>query len=134
MLLAGINSDHRSLQHFKALLASIPHQRLYLNTPVRAPAESWVKPCSAEVMERAASTLGGQSIAALVSNGFHSEIEDHYEAVISIIKRHPMTAGEIRQFLASRRCAESEQVILRLQQAEVVAVTNYRGIPMYRLR
>lgn len=134
MLMAGINDDEESLKKFALALTKIKYDRLYLNTPVRPPAESEVKALSCEAMHGAEVCLGGISIDLLVSEGFHSEIEDDYEAILSIIKRHPMNQFEIRSFLESRNCEQINNVIKVLEYNKNINVINYRGYNTYRFK
>ena len=85
-------------------------------------------------MNKAAARLGGISIDLLVSQGFHSEIEDDYEAILSIIKRHPMNQFEIRSFLESRNSKRIDWIMEMLGRDENINVLNYRGINTYRLK
>ncbi len=134
MLMAGINDDDDSLSKYEQALKKIKYDRLYLNTPVRPPAEAGVEFISCEAMNKAAARLGGISIDLLVSQGFHSEIEDDYEAILSIIKRHPMNQFEIRSFLESRNSKRIDWIMEMLGRDENINVLNYRGINTYRLK
>lgn len=134
MLMAGINDDEDSLSKYEQALKKIKYDRLYLNTPVRPPAEAEVEALSYEAMNKAAVRLGGISIDLLVSQGFHSEIEDDYEAILSIIKRHPMNQFEIRSFLESRNSQRIDWIMEMLGRDENINVLNYRGFNTYRLK
>jgi len=134
MLMAGINDDEKSLSKYEQALKKIKYDRLYLNTPVRPPAEAGVEALSYEAMSRAAARLGGISIDLLVSQGFHSEIEDDYQAILSIIKRHPMNQFELRSFLESRNSQRIDGLMEMLGRDENINVLNYRGFNTYRLK
>lgn len=134
MLIAGVNDDPASLAALKVLLAEIEYDRLYVNTPVRPPAEGGVLPLSPERMEEAARFLGGISIDLLVSEGFYSDIDDDYEAVLSIIKRHPMHQYEIDSFLEARGNDAPDQLRDRMEKDPQVSVIDYRGYKTYRLK
>lgn len=84
MLVLGLNDDEESLLRFSRLLEGIRYDRLYINTPVRPPAEKEAKAVSSEMMKHAVEILNGASIDLLVSSGLHSEISDNYEAILSI--------------------------------------------------
>ncbi len=122
------------MSKYEQALKKIKYDRLYLNTPVRPPAEAAVEALSYEAMNKAAVRLGGISIDLLVSQGFHSEIEDDYEAIISIIKRHPMNQFEIRSFLESRNSQRIDWIMEMLGRDENINVLNYRGFNTYRLK
>lgn len=134
MLMKGINDDAESLNRYSKILETIQYEKLYLNTPVRPPAESEVRAIDSEKMRGAAEFLGGISIDLLASEGFHSEIKDDYEAVLSIIKRHPMNQFEISGFLKTRGKMDKERIFSRLKNDDAVAVIEYKGYDTYRLK
>jgi len=134
MLIAGVNDDDESLRKYSNLLKSIRYDRLYINTPVRPPAESDVQAIDAERMRRAIDILGGISIDHLVSQGFQSQISDDYLAILSIIQRHPMNQYEVEGFLESRGSEDIAVILERLKQDSKVASIYYKGYRTYRLK
>lgn len=134
MLIEGINDDDESLRKYSEALKMLKYDRLYINTPVRPPAESYVKAVEHEKMKHAVDVLGGISIDLLDSQGFHSEIEGHYEAIMSIIKRHPMNQFEIEGFLKSRNCNNIDAILAELKKDSKVDTVNYKGYDTYRLK
>ena len=134
MLMEGINDGAASLSKFAQLLGQIRYDRLYLNTPVRPPAETEVKPVSASKMKEVVNLLGGIAIDLLASEGFSSEIKDDYEAVLSIIKRHPMNQHEIESFLLARGNREGVLLLECLKGDAQVEVISFKGYETYRLR
>ena len=134
MLIAGVNDDEESLRKYSETLRKLKYDRLYINTPVRPPAESYVKAVDHKKMNHAIDILGGIPIDLPVSLGFHSEIKDHYEAILSIIKRHPMNQFEIEGFLNSRGCSDIGAILNDLRQDSKVASINYEGYETYRLK
>ncbi|MDC7247003.1 MAG: radical SAM protein [Sphaerochaetaceae bacterium] len=134
MLVEGYNDDERSLKEYLKMLSTIHYDKLYVNTPVRPPAESRVKAVDHEKMAYAAQYLGGISIDLLVSQGFHSEIKNDYDAVLSIIKRHPMNQFEIEGFLNSRKCKHIEETMKELSKDPRTQSIDYKGFVTYRLK
>ena len=134
MLMDGINDDEKSLFEFKNLLNQIRYDRLYINTPVRPPAESYIEESSKENIQKAVDILKGVSIDMLSSVGFSSDIEDDYQAVLSIIGRHPMNQFEIRSFLDSRENKDIDKVMQQLGQDDNVCKMEYKGYCTYRLK
>lgn len=134
MLLAGINDSLDQLNRYKNLLTQITYERLYINTAVRPPAESFVQAVSHEKMHQAVDILGGISIDLLHSQGFHSEEPDHLLAIKGIIQRHPMNQHEVLGFLQNRGCLRCEQVLETLEQDKQVRVIHYKGYNTYRLK
>ena len=133
MLMDGINDDMESLKKFKAALANLRYDKLYVNTPVRPPAEDFVTVSTPETIQNATQMLGGISIDALAGGGFFSEIEDDYEAILSIIGRHPMNQYEVRGFLDSRK-ADADALMDKLSKDPKVLLTEYKGYITYRLK
>lgn len=131
MLIKGINDDIGSLMQLKEIFEKIRYDRLYLNTPVRPPAEPDVEPVPHETMETAVNILGGISIDLLVSEGFHSDIEDSKEAILSIIKRHPMNQYEVENFLGSRGCHDIDAIMKDLREDPDVIIKKYKGYETY---
>lgn len=134
MLVSGLNDDDEALLWFSRLLKNIRYDRLYINTPVRPPAEEGIRAVSPGMMKHAVEVLGGTSIELLVSSGFHSEISDHTEAILSIIRRHPMNQFEIESFLRSRGCSDTASILSKLGKTGNVEQVNYKGYVTYRMR
>ncbi len=134
MLIKGVNDDDASLEHYRQLLRQISYDRLYINTPVRPPAEEGVAAVDPETMQRAVETLGGISIDLLESSGFHSEIQDDGEAIMSIIKRHPMNQHEIESFLKGRGRKDPGDLMDQLRREPAIAVIQYKGYETFRLK
>jgi len=134
MLMDGVNDDDASLQKFKELLGKIRYDRVYINTPVRPPAESFVRVSTPETIQKAVDLLGGISIDMLSSGSFFSEIPDDYDAILSIIGRHPMNQFEVASFLSSRQNQGPEQVFEHLSHDPRVQAVEYKGFTTYRLK
>ena len=107
----------------------------YLFGPVRPPAEGFVHTSAPERIDAAARELGGISIDRLTSGSFFSEVEDPYEAILSIARRHPMNRFEVESFLEARKIpAEERQALMeRLGQNPGITVLQYKGILTYRV-
>ena len=134
MLMNGVNDDEKSLLELKKLLGQIKYDRLYINTPVRPPAEEYIEESSKESIQKAVEILKGVSIDILSSVGFSSDIEDDYQAVISIIGRHPMNQFEIRSFLESRENKDIDKLMQQLSEDDKVQKMDYKGYCTYRLK
>lgn len=136
MLVAGMNDSEADLYAFRDFLKEVDCDRIYINTPVRPPAEGFVHTSSPETIARAVEILGGISIDQLTSGSFFSEISDPYEAVLSIARRHPMNAFEVDGFLESRGMPlpERQALLERLGADPAVETVTYKGLVSYRIR
>lgn len=134
MLVKGFNADKKDIDEFAKLIAKIPHDRVYINTPVRPPAESFAQIADEEQINYAVEKLNGISIDKLTSGAFFSEIPDNYEAILNIIKRHPMTQFEVESLLKSRDEKDIKGIFEKLQKDDKVNSIEYKGIITYRLK
>lgn len=134
MLIDGMNDDDASIAEFKERLSRLRYDRLYINTPVRPPAEDNVAVITKERMAYAVEQLGGINLDIMASASFFSEIEDSYEAVKSMIQRHPMSQFEIAGFLESRGNEDVDLFLKKLQEDDAVAVIDYKSILSFRLK
>lgn len=134
MLMKGINSSKKDIDEFAKLIEKIPHDRVYINTPVRPPAENFVEVATSDEINYAVDKLNGISIDKLTSGSFFSEIPDSYDAILNLIKRHPMTQFEIQSLLASRREENIDSFFTKLANDNNVNSINYKGIITYRLK
>lgn len=133
MLVKGVNDGNESLTKLKEILKKIRYDRLYINVPVRPPAEDNVFMPSSETIQKAADFLGGISIETLTSGGFYSDIKDDYEAILNIIRRHPMNRFEIKGFLESREVMNIPEIFQKLEENDQVEMIDYKGITTFRI-
>lgn len=134
MIVEGINDNRKFFLDLKELLGTIKYHKLYINSPVRPPAETYVKQVSKDVIEEAVSILGGISIDKLASEGFYSKVEDDYEAVLSIVRRHPMNQFEIKSFIEQRGKSDIKDFFEKLNNDDKIEMVDYKGYYTYRLR
>ena len=134
MLISGMNDTPESIECFQTLLSKIHYHKLYLNTPIRPPAESFASIVNHTKMVEISQKLNGISIDLLESEGFSSSITDDYEAVLSIIKRHPMNQFEISCFLISRGTTNTDLLFETLSTEEQISKIDYMGYVTYRLK
>jgi wyosine [tRNA(Phe)-imidazoG37] synthetase (radical SAM superfamily) len=102
MLLGGVNDSPSDLREISTILERVGPNEIHISTPTRPPAEPWVKPPSPEDLERATSIFGSvakvlQPVDVEVESGIDEEVVD---AVLSIVRRHPMQDSELVRILA----------------------------------
>ncbi|MEG1500972.1 MAG: radical SAM protein [Clostridiales bacterium] len=134
MLIDNINDDEESLAKFAKMLEKVRIDRIYINTPVRPPAESYVKISSSANIQKAVEKLSAISIEMLSSGSFFSEIEDDYQAILSIIQRHPMNQHEITSFLKSRQNPNPDNIIEKLKNDQQINSIDYKGYTTFRFK
>jgi wyosine [tRNA(Phe)-imidazoG37] synthetase (radical SAM superfamily) len=134
MLIKNINDDKNSILEFKKILEKIKYDKVYINVPVRPPAEEWVQIPDEENINFAVNELYGISMESLASEGFYSEEIDDLEAIISIIKRHPMNQFEIKSFLIERKNEKPQEILDKLDIDEKIIKIDYKGYKNYRIK
>lgn len=134
MLIEGVNDSTEDLLAYRDFFKRFKYDRLYINTPVRPPTEAYATKVSHEKMMQAMEILGGIGIEDVYSNGYYSTIPDDYQAILSIIKSHPMHQYEIDHFLRSRNCQDKHAIFKRLNEDPQVRVIHYRGYDNYRIK
>lgn len=134
MIIKGFNDKESDFMKMKEIIKEIKHQRLYINSPVRPPAENYVEQPSDRSLELAVEILGGLVINKLDSVGFYSEVKDDYDAILSIIRRHPMNTHEITGFLKTRGCKKINEIVLKLRENVNIEVLSYKGYDTFRLK
>jgi len=99
MLVKGLNDTREELTSIRGAIDKIEPDRVYILTPIRPPAESWVKQSDPETILRAQEIIGhATAIAGLESGEFGlREFQDAKQAIIEIGSRHPLRLSQARQ-------------------------------------
>ena len=134
MLMKDLNDETSQLKALKNILEAINYDRLYINTPVRPPAESQVEEPTLEALSEAVDILKGISIEQLISTGFFSKEKDNYLAIKTIIQRHPMNQFEITSFLEERACESIKDILKRLSEDPDIQINHYKNYKNYRMK
>lgn len=117
MLIKGLNDDPATLERIAEALNRIQPDRVQLNLPVRPPAEDWVAMPDDRAVERAIAILG--SAAEIISpyeGSFDlSGFDEPTEAVLAIIRRHPMREQRLLETLNRFIPGEVEETLNLLQ-------------------
>lgn len=136
MLLGDVNAGKEQIDALVPWVEKIAPDRVYINTPVRPPAEADVHVASAEELQYAAEKLQGIIIDQLTAGLFYSADEDDVSAILALLRRHPMNEFEVCSFCRERRREEDEieAVLQRLEQNADLEVITYKGIRTWRYR
>ena len=92
MLVQGVNDTKRALRDIRSSIDKIQPDRIYLTTPIRPPAESWVKPPSLEKILQAQEIIGKPiTIDTTESGAFGlAAFDNARQAILEIGSRHPL--------------------------------------------
>ncbi|HCO48872.1 MAG TPA: radical SAM protein [Spirochaetaceae bacterium] len=136
MLIAGLNDDEASLECLAATIAQIGPDEVHLVLPTRPPVESWVRPSGEEGIARAQRILG-RAVPVLLPlkeyGGFSAGGEsDPSAAAAAILRRHPMSDKELREFFRHCGVADAESAISDLQTAGKAIEIVRGGVRFWR--
>lgn len=134
MLVKGMNDSKKEIDALKPFLAKLNADRIYINTPVRPPAEDDVAVPDEDELSYAVETLGGIALDRLTEGFFYSAETDPMEAILTIITRHPMTVYEITHLLNDRGITDTEEFFTKLEKQEGVSKLDYKGMISYLRR
>jgi len=119
MLVKDVNDDERHVRKLAQLVERLRPDRVQLNTPVRPPAETSVRPLSHEEMEAARRLFGPEAeiIAEVEPELRHAAAAAEQEsAVLALAERRPVTAEEVSA-AAGIHLAETLKLLAALERA-----------------
>lgn len=146
MLVHGVNDDDRNLRRIQQSLAPLKPDRVYIMSPIRPPAESWVLPPPATTIINAQHIIGGAiPLPHRESGEFATEhFADARQAILEIGSRHPLrhtqsleiemafnVPGTVEQMLAGKELIvvqyRNEQYLLSRHFVRAVEVVPTAG-------
>ena len=129
MLIKGLNDTEAALKDLAKVINEIGPDEVHLNLPIRPPGESWVKPTNSEGLTRAKSLLGDVAKVVLPPDGeFDLTTYDNLvDAVIGVIKRHPMSEEEIHQTLGKCTPGQVKDTLKSLSESGKAKVILRHG-------
>ncbi|QEE15520.1 radical SAM protein [Promethearchaeum syntrophicum] len=139
MLVRGINDNVESITKIADLIKNIHPNVVFVNVPVRPPAEQWVKIPDEKIVIKAREILDAQRMDYLPTGDFTSIKSNPTKAVLDIIGRHPMREEDIVTFLKGRKSiSEIEEVyneiIKNLKQNPKVQEIAYGTTRFFRIK
>lgn len=130
MLVAGYNDSLEALEAFQEILATLRYDRLYLNTVVRPPRNPRAKAVSSSTMRIFSETLNGIPLDYLSKESYQSVEKDTYNALIALLKRHPLHRHEIKTFLKNRE-ENAADIFKKLDEDKAVVIKPYGPYDVY---
>jgi len=127
MLVKGLNDTEEELQSIKHAIDMIEPDRVYVLTPIRPPAESWVKPSDPQTILRAQEIFGGAvSVTELETGQFGlTEFTNARQAIMEIGSRHPLRSEQATEI--ELMFSESGVVRQMIENKELVNF-KYNGV------
>ena len=127
MLVKGINDGEKHLKGIAGILKEINPDRVYVNVPIRPPAEKWVEIPGEESLVKAHEILHSYVISGYEEGEFHIDDPSKlYDEIIKICERHPMREEQIKE-LAKKFGFSEEEMILKVKNNPAVKIIVYHG-------
>ncbi len=127
MLVKGLNDSEEELSKIAVILQEVKPDRVYVNVPIRPPAESWVEIPDEVSIAMAHEILHSYVIAGYEEGDFHIDDPSQlYDEILKICERHPMREEQIRK-LASEFGASPNEIISKIENNIETKVVQYHG-------
>lgn len=127
MLVKNLNDSEEELKKFSKVLEDVNLDRVYINVPIRPPAEHWVEIPDEVTIIKAHELMRSYVIAGYENGNFHiANPSQLYSEILKICERHPMREEQIRN-LANEFDANGNEIIAKLKNDPDVKVIQYRG-------
>ena len=130
MLVKGINDSEKELEAIKSRLEKIEPDRIYINVPIRPPAESWAVPPDKETIALAHTILGDGNVVDIAAEetGEFSIVgfTNPKDAILAIIRRHPMREEQVIETLEKFEVGDVHDDLKRLEESGKIKKVKYR--------
>ncbi len=130
MLIKGINDSEKELEAIKSRLKKIKPNRIYINVPIRPPAESWAVPPDKETIALAHAILGDGNVVDIVAEEIGEFSIEGFanpeDAILAIIRRHPMREEQVIETLKKFEVGDVHDDLKRLEESGKIKKVKYR--------
>ncbi|MEN6387652.1 MAG: radical SAM protein [Candidatus Cryosericum sp.] len=134
MLVKGINDTPEVLEQTRLILQEVCPDRLFVDTPIRPPAERFVQPVAPEALAQAEEALGGAASSGFDFGAFSVRAgEDPVETLAEICKRHPMREDQAL-LLLERAGIDPLPVLDALRSDPRFIIEEYAGHRFFLVR
>jgi len=127
MLVKDLNDDITSLTELRKLIDQIHADRVYINVPIRPPAESWVEIPPANRLTVGQEILGAYSIAhfeELIVESIDQEAPLS-EQLLNIIIRHPLRTEQIYTLFHETNKKEIDSILEQMIEKQLIVPVEY---------
>jgi len=130
MLVKEVNDYPEHLEKWKKAAETIRPDKIQLNTVVRPPAESWVRPLEKEELIEAAKILGPhvEIITESIRRVNKGKKEDLKIKILSILKRRPASLEELVAILGEEPAGVSEVLDRLLTEEKIKTRQHYHRL------
>jgi len=131
MLVKGVNDNEEEYESIAEFIAGLRVDKVYIQAPIRPPAEKWVKPPSEDEFTKAYHIFHkylGSKVELLISSEPKSfKFTDNLvEEIASTIYVHPIRIDYVSE-LAVKHGKNAEQIIDELLRNKIAKIVEYEG-------
>jgi len=129
MLVKDLNDDINSINEIKKIIDEINVDRVYLNVPIRPPAESWVEIPPSNRLIIAQEILKAESIAHFEELLIESVDRESapFEQILNILKRHPLRNEQIYTLFPSMDKGEIDSMLNEMISNKLIEAVEYNN-------
>ena len=133
MCVKGITDQGNNMALLIEKINYLNPDKVFVNTPVRPPAEAWVERCPKEFVEKLQKHFRTNTDVEIPDSNLYSNNLDLYQAIKEIIKRHPLDQSGIEKFCKTRH-EDASMIINRLKDDSQVEKINYESKCFFRIK
>jgi len=133
MCVKEITDRGNNMERLTKKITDLNPDKVFINTPVRPPAEKWVKRCSTDFMENLRKQFKSNEDIEIPNTQLYSSYSDIYQAILQIIKRHPLDQSSVERFCKSRH-EDSDNIVKRLREDSNVEKIQYENKLFFRIK
>ena len=129
MLVGGVNDSTTALNDIAAVLERVEPDEIHLSTPIRPPAESWVRLPNTDGLDRAETILGrvAKVLRPVVTDGDPKIEGDLVEGILRVVSRHPLQEIELHRMLNRWVRGRVDETIAALVESDRLQVVKRLG-------
>ncbi len=129
MLVKGKNDTPEILSKIKDIIDSIGFDKVFINVPIRPPAESWVKIPDPEVLLEAQKILSAESISLYETSDVTSidKTAPPEQNITEIAQRHPLREDQVYSLLKTFSQNDVENLLLRMEKEGKIKSVIYNN-------
>ncbi len=127
MIVKNINDSEEELKGISKILEDMGPDRVYVNVPIRPPAEKWAEIPDEKAIAMAHEILHSYVIAGYEEGDFHIEKPERLrEEILKICERHPMREDQIK-VLAQKFSLDPDDLIKSIEDDPEMKTILYNG-------
>ncbi len=131
MLVSGLNDTVEEMAAISITLGSFSPDAIYVNVPIRPPAEAWVHSPSIETMVLARSAFPGAIFIDFLEHGdviLPGTTEGQlHESLVELVRRHPLREQQLLHILATKGFIDPRATLRSIIDRGSLRETTYDG-------